>query len=138
MKNVEYISKAIRNALVVHPDLAILSATQAALTQHGTTVIVARDLPTALLAIAQHRFELCVLSVGISEKADGWALAAVLHMCFPNAYIAMIAPEPDLLILQTAINTGVTQLYLSTRSPGEIAADIAKDFAGQPPDQTLQ
>ncbi|HYX54495.1 MAG TPA: hypothetical protein VE783_13640 [Candidatus Limnocylindrales bacterium] len=138
MKNVEYISRSVRNALVVHPDLAVLSATQAVLTQHGMTVIIARDLPTALLAISQHRFELCILSVGISEKADGWALASVLHMCFPNAYIAMIAPDPDLFILQTAINTGVTQLYLATRSAVEIAADIAKDFAGKSPGERLQ
>jgi DNA-binding NtrC family response regulator len=138
MKNVEYISKSGHNALVVHPDLAVLSAAQAVLTQHGLTVIIARDLPTALLAISQHRFELCILGVGISEKADGWAFASVLHMCFPNAYIAMIAPEPDLLILQTAINTGVTQLYLSTRTPAEIAADIARDFTGKSTDERLQ
>jgi hypothetical protein len=59
-------------------------------------------------------------------------------MCFPNAYIAMIAPEPDLLILQTAINTGVTQLYLCTRAPAEIAADIAKDFTGKSTNERLQ
>jgi hypothetical protein len=103
---------------------------QTAVAQRGLMPVIARDLPTALLAIAHHRFDLCVLSCAISEKSDGWALAAVLHMCFPNAYIAMIAPEPDLLLLQTAINTGVSQLYLATGAPAEIATEILRDFEG--------
>jgi hypothetical protein len=48
-------------------------------------------------------------------------------MCFPHAFIAMIAPEPDLLILQTAINSGVSQLYLASRPPAEVAAEILRD-----------
>ncbi len=130
MDNVEYIPQRTRNALIVHPDIAVLSALQAAVAQQGLTPIVARDLPTALLAISHHRFELCVLSQSIAEKSDGWALASVLHMCFHNAFIAMIAPEPDLLMLQTAINTGVTQLYLDTNSPSRTVADILCDFNG--------
>lgn len=130
MQNVEYIPQRSRNALIVHPDLAVLTAMQAAVAQQGLIPIIARDLPTALLAISQHRFELCILSHSISEKSDGWALAAVLHMCLHNAFIAMIAPEPDLLMLQTAINTGVTQLYLASESPARVAADILRDFTG--------
>lgn len=130
MQNVEYIPISGRNALIVHPDLAVLSAMQAATAKEGFTPIICRDLPTALLATSQHRFALCILSVGISEKTDGWALAAVLHMCFPGAYIAMMAPEPDLLMLQTAINTGVTQLYLASRPAGELASEILRDCSG--------
>ena len=124
----EYIRGASRNALVVHPDLGVLSAMQAALAREAFTPILCRDLPTALLAIVQHRFELCVVSERISEQADGWSLAGVLHMCFPHAYIAMIAPEPDLLMLQTAINSGVTELYLSSRPAAEIATEIVRNY----------
>lgn len=124
----EYIRGTARNALVVHPDLGVLSAMQAALTREDFTPILCRDLPTALLAIVQHRFELCVVSERISERADGWSLAGVLHMCFPHAYIAMIAPEPDLLMLQTAINSGVTELYLSSRPAAEIAKEIVRNY----------
>ena len=138
MQNTQYIPRSIRNALVVHSDLGVLSAMQAAVSKEGLTPILCRDLPTALLAIVQHRFDLCILSVSVGEKADGWSLAGVLHMCFPHAFIAMIAPEPDLLMLQTAINTGVTQLYLSSRPPAELAAEILRDCNGRAVDARLQ
>jgi DNA-binding NtrC family response regulator len=138
MPKVEYIPIAGRNALIVHPDIGVLSAMQSTAAKEGFSPIVCRDLPTALLAIAQHRFDLCVLAVGISEKSDGWALAAVLHMCFPHAYIAMLAPEPDLMMLQTAINTGVTQLYLSSRPAGELAKEILRDSTGHKHHSKLQ
>ena len=127
-QSTEYIRGASRNALVVHSDLGVLSAMQAALSREGFTPILCRDLPTALLAMVQHRFELCVVSERISEQSDGWSVAGVLHMCFPHAYIAMIAPEPDLLMLQTAINSGVTELYLSSRAPAEIATEIVRNY----------
>jgi DNA-binding NtrC family response regulator len=129
MPSVEYIPLKSKNALVVHSDLAILSALQPILSQRGFIPILARDLPTALLAMAQHRFELCILSVAITEKSDGWALAAVLRMCFPHAFVAMIAPQPDLLMLQTAINTGVTQLYLASDPPAVNAEAILRDYS---------
>lgn len=138
MQNTQYIPRTVRNALVVHSDLGALSAMQAALSQEGYTPILCRDLPTALLAIVQHRFELCVVSMSISERADGWSLAGVLHMCFPHAFIAMIAPEPDLLMLQAAINAGVSQLYLSSRPPAELAAEILRDCSGRAADTRLQ
>jgi DNA-binding NtrC family response regulator len=131
MAKTEYISDRQRNALIVHPDLGVLSAMQAVVSQEGFTPILCRDLPTALLAIVQHRFDLCIVSARIAEQADGWSLAGVLHMCFPHAFIAMIAPEPDLLMLQTAINSGVTQLYLSSRPPAELAIEIARDCNGR-------
>ena len=129
MPRVEYIPLKSKNALVVHSDLAVLSTLQPILSQRGFVPILARDLPTALLAMAQHRFELCILSMAITEKSDGWALAAVLRMCFPHAFVAMIAPEPDLLMLQTAINTGVTQLYLATEPPAANAESILRDYS---------
>jgi DNA-binding NtrC family response regulator len=138
MQDLEYIPIAGRNALIVHPDIGVLSAIQSAVAKEGFTPVVSRDLPTALLAMAQHRFDLCVLAVGISEKSDGWALAAVLHMCFPHAYIAMLAPEPDLLMLQTAINTGVTQLYVASCPAAEVASDILRDCSRQPKGSKLQ
>lgn len=134
----EYIPGSVRNALIVHPDLGVLSTMQAAAFQEGFTPILCRDLPTALLAMAQHRFELCVVSMSITEKADGWSLAGVLHMCFPHAYIAMIAPEPDLLMLQTAINSGVSQLYLSSMPPAEIATEILRDCSSRGQQTRLQ
>lgn len=135
---VEYIPATLRNALIVNNDIGVLSAMQAAAAHHGFTPIVCRDLPTALLAMAQHRFDLCILPVSIAEKADGWALAAVLHMCFPHAFIAMVGPEPDLLMLQTAINTGVTQLYLSSRPAAELALEIIRDCSGNAAQGKLQ
>lgn len=129
MRTTDYIPGTLRNAVIVHPDLGVLSTMQAAVSEQGFTPILCRDLPTALLAMVQHRFELCIVSVRISEQADGWSLAGVLHMCFPQAYIAMIAPEPDLLMLQAAINAGVSQLYLSSRSPAEVASDILRDYS---------
>lgn len=129
MTKIEYIPIKSNNALVVHTDLAVLSAIQPALSQRGFIPILARDLPTALLAISQHRFDLCILSMAINEKSDGWALAAVLRMCFPHAFVAMIASQPDLLMLQTAINTGVTQLYLASESPAANAETILRDYS---------
>ncbi len=128
MAKVEYIPLKSNNALVVHPDLAVLSALQPVLSRQGFVPILARDLPTALLAISQHRFELCILSMAINEKSDGWALAAVLRMCFPHAFVAMIASEPDLLMLQTAINTGVSQLYLASQTPAANVEAILRDY----------
>lgn len=131
MQNLEYISRPAANALIVHPDLGALTALQGFLSKDGFNPILCRDLPTALLAIVQHRFDLCILSVAISEKTDGWSLAGVLRMCLPHAYIAMVAPEPDLLMLQTAINTGVSQLYLSSQPIAELATAILQDCKGR-------
>jgi DNA-binding NtrC family response regulator len=138
MPNMEYISRPIRNVLIVHPDLGLLSVVQQSLSQEGYTPILCRDLPTALLAIVQHRFDLCIVSVSISEKDDGWSLAGVLHMCFPQAYVAMIAPEPDLLMLQTAINSGVSQLYLASLPPAQLATEILRDCKGPSSKTKLQ
>jgi hypothetical protein len=44
-------STAQRIALVVHPDLAAVSSLQGEFLKHSIATIVARDLPTALLAM---------------------------------------------------------------------------------------
>ena len=49
-------------ALVVHPDLTMLSKYQALLTGVEFSTVVARDIPTALLAITQHYFEVAIIS----------------------------------------------------------------------------
>jgi DNA-binding NtrC family response regulator len=131
MHKMEYISTPARNALIVHPDLGVLAAMQNAVSKEGFNPILCRDLPTALLAIVQHRFDLCILSAAISERTDGWSLAGVLHMCFPNAFIAMMASDPDVLMLQTAINSGVSQLYISSRPAPAVATEILLDWRGR-------
>jgi DNA-binding NtrC family response regulator len=117
------------NALIVHRDVGFLSTMQSALSRENFVPILARDLPTALLAISQHHFELCVISVAISAQSDGWALASVLHKCFPHAFLAMIAPDPSVLILQAAINAGVTQLYLDDVPAATNADAILRDYS---------
>jgi DNA-binding NtrC family response regulator len=117
------------NALIVHPDVAVLSTMQSTLSRENFVPILARDLPTALLAISQHHFELCIIPIAISAQSDGWALASVFHTCFPYAFLAMIAPEPTVLILQTAINAGVTQLYLDRLPAAANAEAILRDYS---------
>lgn len=119
------------HALVVHPDLQMLSAYQSKLTESGLVVILARDLPTALLAMTQHRFTLCIVSASVAENADGWALAAVLRMCFPRAFVAVLGPDPDLLTLQTAINSGVSKLYPAASPAESTAESILRDLGEQ-------
>ena len=68
-----------KTALIVHPDLAMLSKYQTRLAAEGYTPIVARDLPTALLAMTQHYFDLAIVSSQLNEPGDGWPLAGVLR-----------------------------------------------------------
>jgi hypothetical protein len=46
--------------------------------------------------------------------------------------------EPDLAHFADGDQHRVAQLYLATRSPAEIAADIARDFTGKSTDERLQ
>jgi len=112
-----------RHALVVHPDLAVLSHYQETLASGGLSVHIARDLPTALLAISENDFSVAVISDRIAEPGDGWALGAVLHRLCPGAFVAVLA-SPNVSTLKEAINRGFTQLYDSSRSPEKIAAEI--------------
>ena len=122
-------------ALVVHPDMAVVSGLQSALAAQGFTVIVARDLPTALLGITQHYFEIAIVSSHLSENGDGWPLAGVVHLVFPRAFIAVIdRTEPDILTLQSAINYGVREIYPITMS----AQDVVSSMLAQTQQSTTQ
>ncbi len=114
-----------KTALIVHPDVGALAKFQAALSAKGFFTIVARDLPTALLAITQHHFHAAIVFSQLSEDGDGWPLAGVLHLVFPNAFIGVIVPsQPDVITLQAAINYGVREAFPKTLSPQEIVDSI--------------
>ncbi len=112
-------------ALVVHSDMGALAKFQAALAQKGLKTIVARDLPTALLAITQHYFNVAIVSSQLAEGGDGWPLVGVLHMVFPRAFVAVVAPgEPDVLALQSAINYGAREVFPQFKPAEEIVEAI--------------
>jgi ActR/RegA family two-component response regulator len=100
-----------RKALLVHPDVAVLAKLQSTLNRDGVTAIIARDLPTMLLAITQHYFDMAIVASRISEEGDGWPVAGVLRMVFPKAFIVMLAPSTDVLTLKAAINNGVDEIF---------------------------
>jgi len=111
-------------ALVVHPELSVLSQYQTLLSKNGFTTVVARDLPTALLAVTQHYFDIAIVSSQLSEAGDGWPLAGVLHLVFPGSYISVLVPGADLLTLQSAINSGVQDVYEITESPKSVVSAV--------------
>jgi DNA-binding NtrC family response regulator len=120
-----------RNALVVASDLEALTAFQSALTANGYVAIIARDLPTALLAITQHYFDLAIVASRLAEGGDGWPLAGVLHLVFPRAFVAVLTPgEPDVVTFQSAINNGVSEIYDQARRPADIVATIVAQASG--------
>ena len=124
-------STTLRTALVVASDLEVLTAFQTALTSQGYVVILARDLPTALLATTQHYFDLAIVSSRLGEGGDGWALAGVLHLVFPRAFVAVLTPgEPDVVTFQSAINNGVSEIYDQSRRPNEIVGAIVAQSSG--------
>jgi DNA-binding NtrC family response regulator len=111
-------------ALVVHSDVGVLSNLQSALSENGITTIVARDLPTALLAITQHYFDLAIVSSQLREGGDGWPLAGVLQLVFPHAFVSVLAPSEDVLTLQAAINYGVKDVYKDSSPASEVVEAI--------------
>jgi DNA-binding NtrC family response regulator len=111
-------------ALVVHPELSVLSQYQTLLSASGFTTVVARDLPTALMAMTQHYFDVAIVSSQLGEAGDGWPLAGVLHLVFPGSYIGVLAPGADLLTLQSAINNGVQDVYEVTQSPQSVVSAV--------------
>jgi len=129
MPSLTYIPANARHALLVHPDIGVLTVYQKKFMDAGMEPIVARDLPTALLAMAQHRLDTCVVSSRIAEENDGWALAAVLHMCFPSAFIGVLVPSLDILSFQAAINSGANEVYVITAPPAETADKLLQDRA---------
>ena len=119
-------------ALVVHSDLASLSAFQSALTAKDYVTVVARDLPTALLAVTQHYFDVAIIASHLGEGGDGWPLAGVVHLVFPRAYVAVLTPsEPDVLTFQSAINNGVTEIYQQTNTADEVVGSILAQASGR-------
>ena len=116
--------RGVKFALIVHPELSVLSQYQSLLAANGFTTVVARDLPTALLAITQHYFDLAIVSSQITESGDGWPLAGVLHLVFPKSFVAVLVPGTDLLTLQAAINSGVQDVYELTETPQKIVSSM--------------
>jgi DNA-binding NtrC family response regulator len=94
-------------ALVVHREMTMLSALQHAFAARGYTVVVARDLPSALLAITQHYFEAALVSANLAESGDGFPLAGIIQRIFPEAQVSVIALTTDVPELLSAINSGV-------------------------------
>lgn len=120
-----------RLALIVHSDMAVVSGLQSALTSKGFTAIVARDLPTALLSITQHYFEIAMVASTLQENGDGWPLAGVLHLVFPRAYVAVLdRTEPDILTLQAAINYGVREVYQQSAPAQDVVNSIVSQIEG--------
>ncbi len=118
-------SKANKVALVVHSEMDALLRYQSALSAEGFTVIVARDLASALLAMTHHCLELAVVSVDLKQSGDGWPLAAVVRMGFPKATVCVLTPsDPDVLTLQSAINYGIRQTYELSLPPHEVVCSL--------------
>lgn len=115
-------------ALVVHSDMGVLSAFQGALTQNGFVTIVARDVPTTLLAMTQHYFDLAIVSSHLAEPGDGWPIAGVLHLAFPKCFVGVLAPETSVLTLQAAINNGVSEIYHQSTPAAEVVAALLAEL----------
>lgn len=113
-------TKTTKMALIVHPDMSVLSAFQSSFVSKGFVAILARDLPTSLLALTQHFFDVAILSSRLGEGGDGWPLAGVFHLIFPKAFVGVLAPETNVLTLQAAINNGVTQIFDASSDPEHV------------------
>lgn len=110
--------------LVVDSDLGRATALHSACVEAGCRTVVARDLPTALLMISQHLFAAAVFSSRVSEEGDGWSLAAVFRLVFPKAYVALIARERSVTLLQAAINHGADELFESSEPAAHVARAV--------------
>jgi ActR/RegA family two-component response regulator len=123
--------KTTKTALIVHSDMSVLSAFQSSFVSKGYVAILARDLPTALLALTQHFFDVAVISSKLGEGGDGWPLAGVVHLIFPKAFVGVLTPETNVLTLQAAINNGVTQIFDASSNPEHVVtASLAGPQAG--------
>jgi len=116
--------KTTKTALIVHADMSVLSAFQSSFVSKGYVAILARDLPTALLAITQHFFDVAVISSRLAEGGDGWPLAGVVHLIFPKAFVGVLTPETNVLTLQAAINNGVTQIFDVSNNPDQVVTTL--------------
>jgi ActR/RegA family two-component response regulator len=113
-------TKTTKTALIVHADMSVLTAFQSSFVSKGYVAILARDLPTALLALTQHFFDVAVISSRLAEGGDGWPLAGVVHLVFPKAFVGVLTPETSVLTLQAAINNGVTQIFDVSSNPEHV------------------
>lgn len=116
--------KTTKTALIVHADMSVLSAFQSSFVSKGYVAILARDLPTALLAVTQHFFDVAVISSRLAEGGDGWPLAGVVHLIFPKAFVGVLTPETNVLTLQAAINNGVTQIFDVSSNPDQVVTTL--------------
>jgi len=116
--------KTTKTALIVHADMSVLSAFQSSFVSKGYVAILARDLPTALLAVTQHFFDVAVISSRLAEGGDGWPLAGVVHLVFPKAFVGVLTPETNVLTLQAAINNGVTQIFDVSNNPDQVVTTL--------------
>lgn len=114
--------KTTKTVLIVHADMSVLSAFQSSFVGKGYVAILARDLPTALLALTQHFFDVAVISSRLAEGGDGWPLAGVVHLIFPKAFVGVLTPETNVLTLQAAINNGVTQIFDASSNPDHVVS----------------
>lgn len=122
-----------RKALIVHPDMGVLSALQGEFCKQGITAVVARDIPTALLAITQHFFDYAVVASRISEQGDGWPVAGVLRLVFPKAVVLAMAPSADVLTLKSAINNGIDELCQDGHTAEQVVVTALNLEKGKPP-----
>jgi hypothetical protein len=125
-------------ALLVHPNMAALSALQHGFAAKGIRCVVARDLPTALLALSQHYFSLALVNASISEEGDGWSLGGVIRLLFPEAYIGVLTPETSVLTLQAAINNGLNRIYEDSTSPDHLVEIFLADRKNRPRAAAIQ
>lgn len=125
-------------ALLVHPNMAALSALQHGFAAKGIRCVVARDLPTALLALSQHYFTLGLLNSSISEEGDGWALGGVVRLLFPEAYIGVLSAETSVLTLQAAINNGLNRVYDNSTPPDSLVNAFLSDRRNHPQAASVQ
>ena len=129
---------AQRTALVVHPDMTALSALQGEFLKHSIATIVERDLPTALLAMTQHYFDIAVVADTISEAGDGWALGGVLRMVFPKAFLATITPNSDVHTLKNAINNGIDEIFETNAQFGDVVGATVRSYSSAPSKRTAR
>ena len=132
MRNATTAGVAEKKALIVHPDMGVLSAIQGEFSKHGIVSIVARDLPTTLLAITQHYFDFAIVASKITEEGDGWPVAGVLRLVFPNSTVVALAPQADVLTLKAAINNGIDELCETGRSAEQVVSTALNYQKGKP------
>jgi ActR/RegA family two-component response regulator len=119
-----------RLALLVHSNVSFLTALQHSFEARGIRSVVARDLPTALLALNQHDFGMAVIHSRITEEGDGWALAGVVRRLFGKAHVAVVCEEKSVLSLQSTINHGLNQLFDKSCDSNQVVSAVLERLVG--------